>query len=316
MSLIENARNSIILGLEDFESADSKRLVSAVRNVYAGILLLFKAKLSMLSPPDSDEVLIKERIIPSLNAAGVLIFRGEGKRTVDYLGIKERFGSLGVEVDWKRVERINKIRNNLEHYYSSENKDTVRGLINESLIVIRDFLTLHLDQDAQEFLGKDAWKVMISTAEVFQKEEADCRTRLASIDWLSEHLAKAVQESSCPRCESTLISPTLENVDRWDASYKCRVCGFIQDFETFAERALGEYFSFANYSSVKDGGEPATIMCPGCSQETYILEDAFCPVCEESCEHTCKLCDNPIPSSEIDGSGYCGYCSHKLAKDD
>lgn len=316
MSLLENAKNSIILGLEDFESADVKRPVSAVRNIYAGILLLFKEKLLRLSPAGSDEVLIKARIIPSLNAAGVLIFRGEGDRTVDYFGIKERFGSLGVEVDWKRVERINKIRNNLEHYYSLENKDVVKGLISESLIVIRDFLTLHLGIDPQEFLGKEAWKVMLSTAEVFQKEETDCRAKLSKIDWKPGHLANAVQESSCLRCESTLIFPIPENVDRWDTAYKCRVCGFVQDFESFVERALGEYFQYDNYSSVKDGGEPATIMCPNCSKDTYILEDAFCPLCEESFKHTCQLCDIPIPYSEIDGSGYCGYCSYKLAKDD
>ena len=69
-SLLSNAVLSIEIGVEDFRSPDPRRLVSAVRNVQAGILLLCKEKLRRLSPPSSDEVLIKARIVPGLDAAG------------------------------------------------------------------------------------------------------------------------------------------------------------------------------------------------------------------------------------------------------
>ena len=39
------------------------------------------------------------------------------------------FKNLDILVDWKRIEAINKYRNNIEHYYSSESHDSIRSLI-------------------------------------------------------------------------------------------------------------------------------------------------------------------------------------------
>ena len=50
MSIIQNAIDSIQIGVEDFESDDDRRSVSAVRNIAAGILLLYRRKtLSIIS---------------------------------------------------------------------------------------------------------------------------------------------------------------------------------------------------------------------------------------------------------------------------
>lgn len=54
MSVLQNAATSIQLGIEDYQSEDPRRVISAVRNMYAGLLLMFKAKLELLSPADSD----------------------------------------------------------------------------------------------------------------------------------------------------------------------------------------------------------------------------------------------------------------------
>ncbi len=72
MSILNNAIDSIILGLEDYESSDHRRLISCARNMIAGILLLFKHKLAILSPEDSDEVLIKQQILPKKDSTGKL----------------------------------------------------------------------------------------------------------------------------------------------------------------------------------------------------------------------------------------------------
>lgn len=53
MSIIQNAIDSIQIGVEDFQSDDDRRSVSAVRNIAAGILLLYKEKLCQLSPSDN-----------------------------------------------------------------------------------------------------------------------------------------------------------------------------------------------------------------------------------------------------------------------
>lgn len=41
---------------------------------------------------------------------------GAGKKTVDYREIKDRFTSLDLKFDWKRLERLQKMRNSVEHH--------------------------------------------------------------------------------------------------------------------------------------------------------------------------------------------------------
>ena len=154
--ILKNAVDSISLGIEDYqlgigncESSDPRRLVSCTRNLFAGIILLFKHKLAKLSPPGSDEVLIKQYVLPSPNrishqievlikqyvlpirtSEGNIEWQGQEKKkkTVDVQRIWERLESLNIRVDWKRVEAINKYRNNIEHYYSSEPHDSIMDL--------------------------------------------------------------------------------------------------------------------------------------------------------------------------------------------
>ena len=40
--LLENAVLSIELGVEDYQTGDERRVLSAIRNLYAGVLLLCK----------------------------------------------------------------------------------------------------------------------------------------------------------------------------------------------------------------------------------------------------------------------------------
>ncbi len=77
--------------------------------MYAGILLLFKHKLALLSPAGSDDVLIKKRVSPKLGKAGEIIWAGEGGKTVDVRQIKERFESLGIDTHWDRIKKINNL---------------------------------------------------------------------------------------------------------------------------------------------------------------------------------------------------------------
>ncbi|MHC9166708.1 hypothetical protein [Pseudomonas aeruginosa] len=92
MSLFNNAIRSIQTGLNDYWRID--HLASSVRNLYAGILLLFKHKLFILSTPGSNAALIKKNVIPVLNESRVLIWKGVGSKTIDVVGIKSRFQSL------------------------------------------------------------------------------------------------------------------------------------------------------------------------------------------------------------------------------
>jgi hypothetical protein len=60
VTLFANAIETIQIGVEDLLRNDERRVLSAVRNVHAGVLLLCKEKLRRLSP--DDEILLAQRL--------------------------------------------------------------------------------------------------------------------------------------------------------------------------------------------------------------------------------------------------------------
>jgi hypothetical protein len=85
-TILKNGIASIQLGVEDYQSSDARRAISATRNIVAGILLLFKERLRELSPSDSEEVLLKKRVQPVMDTRGTVTFEGDGRNTV---GVQE-----------------------------------------------------------------------------------------------------------------------------------------------------------------------------------------------------------------------------------
>lgn len=316
MSILNNAVDSIILGVEDYQSPEPRRLLSATRNLVAGILLLYKHKLATLSPPDSDEALIKQRVVPVVNANDTVSWRGCGSKTVDVQHIRERCVSLGISVDWNRLERIVNARNDIEHYFPTLSQVALRSLIADTFLLISDFVRAHLNQDPLSLLGAATWNVLTKVAEVYEKEKADCAARIKTVDWHYTQLQDAILDWHCPNCGSGLIDVESTGVDRWQSSFQCRACGKQWDFERGAESAVAKFLASQNHHSYKDGGEPVTILCPNCSHETYDLEEDVCLLCEKSVERECRRCGMTIPAEEIDGGGLCSYCSYVMSKND
>ena len=316
MSIYQNAIDSIVLGVEDYNSEDPRRAISSTRNLVAGLLLLIKHKLADLSPAGSDEVLIKNRVLPQPDGKGGIAWCGDGTKTVDVQQMKERCTSLGVAVDWSRVDKIVKHRNDVEHYFPSITQKALRSLVADSFIVIRDFLKTQLDEDPLTALGQSTWSTLTGVAEVYDKEKAECDANLASVDWAFPEVLIALKEWRCPNCGSTLIDVLNPGAEKWSAQLQCRSCGADYDFETAGEEAIKDYYSSENHISIKDSGDPVTIECPECSRDAYHLEQNHCLICGESSPRDCEVCGNSIPASEIDGSGICSWCSHMMSKDD
>lgn len=316
MSILQNAIDSIVLGLEDYESSDHRRLISCTRNIFAGILLLFKHKLSVLSPKDSDEVLIKQQVLPQQNSNGKIVWKGKGKKTVDVYKIEQRFKSLNVKTHWNRVDRIKNFRNNIEHYHSDLSKDAIRDLISDSFIVIRDFLSNELYMDPKEALGIDPWNTLVSVSEVYQKEKEACNDEIDKMDWDSEFLGEALKEIKCEACGSGLITIKKIETQREYTVLLCKSCHSEYDYEAIVEEAIKKYFSFEVYLSFTDGNTIPIHSCPECSNETYVYSEEQCLYCGASVDHTCSSCGTEIQPEEIDGSGFCGWCSHMMSKND
>ncbi|MDD5320782.1 MAG: hypothetical protein PHD43_09265 [Methylococcales bacterium] len=242
MSILKNAVDSIALGLEDYETSESdeRRIISCARNIYAGILLLFKHKLSSLSDPNTDEALIKERVNPKI-VDNKILWVGKGKKTFDYQNIKDRFESLGIKVDWKRIDKINDYRNKVEHYFDTLEHEAIQGLISNSFIIIRDFISEQLKEDPKELLGSDSWSTLVEVHEVHEKEKEDCVNSMETLTFYTEKILDAFVSYSCEECGSDLIYPSELNEDAIESEFVCKSCDVAYSYEEIVSPAIKDH---------------------------------------------------------------------------
>ncbi|MGT2476663.1 hypothetical protein [Paraburkholderia terrae] len=309
---------SIQIGVEDFQSPDPRRVLSATRNITAGVLLLFKEKLRLLSPPGSDEALIKQKLVPQFAPDGSVVFKGSGKKTVDVQQIKERFKSLNIVIDEVTLDKINDIRNNIEHYLTNESPNAIKELVARSFLIIRNFLAKELDLEPVDLLGVKTWNLLLETAEVYEKERQACEDAIEAIEWGSPAMHGMASELSCPNCESTLVKPVESDVASvQELEFKCTVCGEVSELADMLEKALADHFAYEIYTSVKDGGGSPLATCWECGRETYIVEDGECAACGATPAHDhCAVCHAHLGPDEQDYNGLCGYHYHQAMKDD
>ena len=318
-TILENAISSIQIGIEDYQSDDLRRALSAVRNISSGVLLLFKEKLRRLSPLESDEILIKQKIKPMKSDNGV-DFVGSGTKTIGVQQIKERFGGLGIDIEWwGRVEKITQVRNDIEHYCTNKSAGRLKELITDSFVIISSFLDSELNLTPIEALGEDTWEVLLSTAEVYEQEKSDCQSQMSEVDWKTDSLSLAIKELRCPSCHSELVKPVDKNTDDilWPVCF-CSSCG--KEFylnESLIEDVISEYYFSDMYFSLTDGGDPPYTHCHECGNETFIYEEDVCVVCLSGRNHKeCLICGAGLDTSEQDFGGLCGYHHHVATKDD
>lgn len=309
-TILDNAVQSIQIGIEDYRSDDPRRLLSAVRNVQAGILLLCKEHLRRLSPPDSEEVLLRLKIKP-VQRDGALVMIGDGRKTVDQWQIKERFKQLDTTVDWKPLDRLTDYRNDIEHYRYSGGRDELSASIAGSAKIIRQLISDVLRGDPLVLLGRACWEVLLETETVFDAELAACRETLASISWYSPAVADALDDLVCPSCASMLIAQAdPANADQSSADFQCRSCGARHCSEELIEKALGQILYADYYLAMTDGGEEPVVECANCGAETYVLAEEQCAACGyNQATYRCGECGVEIDADDfLRNDGRCVPC--------
>lgn len=316
-TLLNNAVQSIQIGVEDYQSSDSRRILSAVRNITSGVLLLFKERLKELSPLNSDEVLLKQYIKPIIGAGGSVEFVGKGNKTVDTYQIEERFKTLGIEVDWKRFRKIIEARNNIEHYCTSESEDRLKELLSDCFLIIRNFVAENLKYEPIELLGEDTWSVLLKITEVYKKELEECRKEFSLITWDSETLYSISENIRCNNCYSQLVKPTNPDKEPPILEFHCSSCGEYFLFEDIVSELVSEYYEADHYIAMTDGGEPPTSNCHECGEDTYVIQEDQCVRCGTTRAYkTCPLCGEYLSTDEQEFNGLCGYHYHTAMKDD
>jgi hypothetical protein len=304
-TLLNNAVQSIQIGIEDLGSLDPRRALSAVRNVYAGIVLLLKEELRRRSPHGSNDALIRANIRFEQQSDGPLRVVGRGRKTVDLAQIRERLTSIGTPLTveqskrlWADLDKFSALRNDIEHYRIDARKEEVNAVIAIATALIRPIVADLLKEDPQTLLGDDCWTTMLKTAEVYAEQKAVCERTLAGVRWNTAGLSAAIPFLRCGHCESDLISQNYpDNVWQESVIFHCAACGAedsVDDAEWLMTAVL-EAKGIDPYYDPSDPDGAPTATCPECDHDSVVVEEASCTLCGwEHSGECCAVCGGPV----------------------
>ncbi|MCL6359104.1 hypothetical protein [Pectobacterium polaris] len=333
--LYENAVSSIQLGIEDFqlsqkdqaEGGNPARALSSVRNLFAGVMLLFKFKLaiSVKNPEDAYRLihLPPKDILPNPDGVGGMRWEPEGQfqknKTIDVHHIKARFNTFKVTVDWKTVDGLHDCRNHLEHLHPRNTLGELSNFVANLFPVLDDFIANELKLSPQEVLGS-AWEIMLEHKEFHNRKLGECAE-----SWQYAGIPKGMKEflpnCSCSQCGSKLLkaSPiSLEDgctVESNEDEFEC-LCISCGNNEIFTPRLMDSFETVFFYWP-PHGDEPTYEQCFDCFHHTFVISERNCRWCDNSLDYTyCKICESTLSQDEQINDGICSSCNYKLSKDD
>lgn len=314
--LFENAVASIRLGVEDYQVNDPARALSAVRNFYAGLLLLAKEVLVRKAPNADDNEVIASRYKPVPDGTGGIRYVAASRHTIDFDNIGSRLKDFKVNIDQEALNDLNRIRNDIEHNYPKVPHDTVRQAIARAFPIAVN-LFRQAGEEPSMILG-DTWEMMLEVHSVYKDELKSCHASLGKVEWRS----RIVENSAflCPECQSELVAQdNPSNTEFQSADSHCRSCGAEISAETLIMNALSTHFELEGYFAAKDGDEGPLQDCPECGLTTYVLteEQAGCLWCDCSLDE-CAVCHVGLTPANVDPAnhGLCSYHGHLMSKDD
>lgn len=315
MSLIKNAIDSIELGVEDYEktNSDPRRASSAIRNFFAGVLLLLKEKLRQESPAGSNDALLYEKIIYKRAPDQSVVFVGSGKKTVDVGQIQERYKNLGLALDVAPLNELQQMRNDIEHNDASAHPHAkVQAAIARTFVLVVRVLEDHLGQKPNAVFSGDVWQTMLSEAQMYNEIEERCRKSRADLSGIPDAATDLLDSLECPHCGSMLLEAT--SGDYIDSEYECHVCGKPSSLAVLLPPVIKIAFAGAAYEAYKDGGAAPIGTCPTCYADAFHVGDDVCLVCGEGRQYTsCDRCEAELSLDEQD-SGMCSWCQHMFDK--
>lgn len=272
----------------------------------------------MLSPPGSGEVLLKSKMRPRFAEGETVVLVGAGKHTANVQEIRERFKALKIKVDWKRLQNVLDIRNDIEHYRTESDPSRILELIAGVVPILQQFMTEYLGLQPRETLGPEIWGLLNENAKVFELQLRVCENALDAA--LGEGPSRRLlpDELSCPDCSSRLLRPAGEVRSAGiETLLECVACGCEASYASIAEEQIEEHFWWERHLAAKEGGDEPIFECNECGRNSFSVEDGLCLVCgEEPAYATCSLCGTSLTPDEQDLDGYCSRHYHLMNKDD
>jgi ribosomal protein L37E len=308
-ALLDNAIAAISMGVEDYWRKEGHRAQSAIRNFYSGVLLLAKEALTRAAPNVAIEDVLAERYRPIPDGMGGIKHVPLGNRTVDFHTLGERFKHFSLPLDTRALDGLSRIRNEIEHKYTTETTDAVREAIARAFTVVADLLGL-LKISPAEALG-DTWRHMLETRHLYDREVEQCRKSCAAIRWRSKTIQCA--ELQCPHCSSNFVEQMdPSNSDQECAHLRCRACGKELDTDNVISATLANALAAETLIAYRDSGEAGPISeCPDCGNESFLEFENLCAICGYhrnyvqcvSCQETLLLKDG------AKGPALCDRCA-------
>lgn len=315
--LLQNAIFSIQLGVEDYQSQDTRRPLSAARNFFAGVLLLAKYAIIKAAPNADPEILIGAKLKLVLDGDGSVKSVVQGKNTIEFSVLSSRLKDFEMEVDHVALEALNRIRNDIEHRYPNTNASDVREVIAKAFPVVAS-LCRHLGLAPAAILG-DAWIAMLTAKDLFAKELAECQATFLGVKWRADCLKTAAM--TCKMCYSPLVyqeEPVTDNPE--DMEIVCRSCGAEAKGPEFVEHLVCDLFGADDHISARDGdGWQTVYTCTNCGKDTYLMycDEPGCALCGHDMGK-CDMCERQLGPDNVSSNeeSYCCDCDYRYNKDD
>ena len=317
--LFKNAVESIQLGVEDYQIEDDpKRAVSAVRNFYAGVLLLAKEVLARKASEADLEDVIHASYKPVSDGNGGVAFKPASRKTIGFATIRTRFKDFGLPIKLFKLSvlnDLNAVRNDLEHYYSDKPREQVREVIARSFPLVSSLLR-SINEAPKEVLG-DNWQVMLDVKDVYDQELKACRKTFEKVEWYAKFFSDA--ELVCLQCQSRLVEQIdPANADHENLICRCNLCGNRFSAKEATECVLETRFQWESYVATTDGGDQPLHTCPECHSKTYLVTDANigCAWCGFVLGR-CTLCSNELTPETVSlDTSLCTGCENLMSEDD
>lgn len=306
-TILDNAANSITLGIEDIQSDDPKRALSAIRNFYAGVLLLGKACLLNQAKSADPELILaaKYKVVP--DGIGNIRFEAKGASTIDVHDLEQRFKDFGIK--WvtgdakSAFAALRNTRNAVEHSSHSHSQAAIKQTVGACYPIVADFFDI-LGESPAGRLGA-SWTFMAEQEQLYSKLVTGCLTSLSKLPW-AMYLTKN-DPAACPACGLGLLTQSdPDNSDPQLIDAICHGCGATYGTEDFVELLVKDIFFSDAYFAMTQGGEPAWVECPECDRETFVLaiDEPFCFFCGYDPKGECRVCGQRLtPGIEADMSG-------------
>lgn len=207
--IMKNAVGTITVGIEDYLNGDVYRKYSAVRSVYAGILLLYKAYLSRITPVggnQGDLIYLHKNdidIASDLSASYKRIITRN--KTIGLDEIIKLLHKTGYEVQIYKLKKLSTLRCEIEHLYVSEEIKIVDEVFYFSTSLISDFYVKKLKQDPCDDFGEELWKNLVDKKNDFSEKLSESIRSFSKFQDAFPYSMPLIGHLRCPSCKSKIL---------------------------------------------------------------------------------------------------------------